>query len=146
MSNTPAMTTARRLAGYGASSYPAGCTPAQRRRIDHKNGHARAARERGKKATSPADLVISADSVMAGDRIDAGSVVLVPPERMTAKAIMASIDAPRRASVSWAAEVTQPVSGRLSRIPVKRRKGQVVKSSGEAPLITRDRASGERGG
>ncbi len=72
------MTTARRLEGYGARSYPAGCTPAQRRRIDHKNGHARARRQEGRKPAEPAKVA----SVEQPEP---------EPERMTADAIVASV-------------------------------------------------------
>jgi len=75
MSRTPAMTTARRLEGYGARSYPAGCTPAQRRRIDHKNGHARARRQEGRKPAKVASVEQPEPE----------------PERMTADAIVATV-------------------------------------------------------
>jgi hypothetical protein len=133
MTTTPPMTNERRLASY-ASGGKAHLTPAQHRRLGHKVRHGYAQRQKGKATIVSPAAPVSVEQVITTSET----------HQMSAAAILGSIDTPRQARVSWVAKATQATSGRLSRIPVKRRKGQAVKSSGEAPLIARDRASKER--
>ncbi len=105
MSRTPAMTTARRLEGYG----PGGLTPAQRRRIGHKNGHARASRQ---KPARPAEVAGVEHLPVILDEAQQ-----VQPGRMTAMAILAAIDAPRQVTVAW----NQKASGQLAGGKIRRR-------------------------
>jgi hypothetical protein len=107
------MTTARRLASYGGQQKFSGTlldlTSAQRRRIDHKEKHARASRQ---KPARPAEVSGVEQLPVIMDEAQQ-----MQPERMTATAIMASIDAPRRAAVAW----SQKASGQLAGGKIRRR-------------------------
>jgi hypothetical protein len=130
---TPPMTTARRLASYGQDpEAPKKLTPAQLRRLEHKNRHAYAARQAGKRRMpGPEPAALIRDEIQP----EAGT--------FSAAAILKAIDAPRRAGFSWGQDAADAVT---RRIRVKRRKGWHTKSGSQSPVYERRAGGRERGG